>query len=102
MNLVEEIEISEKNVDYKDVIYNASVRELLHEINSLPTGTAEVALIGHNPTITYFAEYLTGESIGNMEPSSMVSITFKGTHWEEVSQGTGALISYFHPKELNV
>ena len=101
-NLIEEIEISEKNVHYKDVIYNASVRELFNEINGIQSGTSEVALIGHNPTITYFAEYLTGESIGNMDPCGLVTISFDGKDWTEVSQGAGTLISYFHPNKLNV
>ena len=101
-NLIEEIEISDKNVEYKDVIYNASVRELLIEVNGIARGMNEVAIIGHNPTVTYFAEYLTGETIGNMDPSSIVTITFKGINWSEISQGMGDLVSHFHPNHLNV
>lgn len=101
-NLIEELEINEKNVAYKDVIYNASVRELLIEINQIKPDLKEVALIGHNPTITYFAEYLTGESIGNMEPCGMATIVFQKIGWEGVSQASGKLDSYLHPKRLNV
>lgn len=101
-NLIEEIEMSEKNVEFKDVIYNASVRELLVEVNGLQSGVKEVGIIGHNPTITYFAEYLTGETIGNMDPSSMATIAFDGIGWSEVSQNSGNLLSYFHPRHLNV
>ena len=101
-NLIEELEINEKNVDYKEVIYNASVRELLAEVNQIDKTVKELAIVGHNPTITYFAEYLTGETIGNMDPCGLATITITKTPWEEVSQASGKLESYFHPKQLNV
>ncbi|MEM6734955.1 MAG: histidine phosphatase family protein [Bacteroidota bacterium] len=104
INLAEELEIKEKNIIFKDTIYNASVRELLRELNTIKKSndTEEVGMIGHNPSITYLAEYLTGESIGNMAPSSLVTILFKNQSWSEISQGSGSLISYFHPSQLNV
>lgn len=102
LNLIEELEISDKNVVYKDDIYNASVRELLNEVNTIQGDMDQVAIIGHNPTITYFAEYLTNESIGNMDPGSMATISFEKINWSEVTQASGQLISYVHPKQLNV
>ncbi len=103
LNLIEELEMNEKSVEYKDVIYNASVRELLGEISEQSDEINEVALIGHNPTITYFAEYLTGETIGNMEPCSIVTISFvRKIKWEKISQASGQLSSYFHPKQSDV
>ena len=102
IHLAEEIEMKEQHITYKDSIYNASVRELLQEVNAVVGSTKEVALIGHNPSITYFAEYLTGESIGNMDPSSLVTIRFDNLEWGEISQNSGSLQSHFHPKHLNV
>ncbi|MEM0939527.1 MAG: histidine phosphatase family protein [Bacteroidota bacterium] len=102
INLIEELEITENNIVFKDTIYNASVRELLQELNALTKDTKEVGMIGHNPSITYLAEYLTGESIGNMDPSGLVTILFKNQSWSEISQGSGSLMSYFHPSQLNV
>ncbi len=102
INLVEEIEMNEGTIQYIDSIYNASVRELLQVINELKSTIKEVALIGHNPSITYLAEYITGENIGNMDPSSMVTIDLEKQSWNKVSQNTGTLKNYFHPKNLNV
>lgn len=97
INLVEELEMNEQTVNYSSIIYEASVRELLQLVNEQSDSTKEVAIIGHNPTITFFGEYLTGASIGNMQPSSVVSIRFESAKWNEVSQGTGIFVSYYHP-----
>lgn len=97
-NLVEELSISESIIDYLDVIYNASVRELMELVNKAHNDHQEIAIIGHNPAITYFGEYLTGEGIENMEPCGIVTIRFKKLKWGEISQGVGSFVSYYHPK----
>ncbi|WP_425390830.1 SixA phosphatase family protein [Ekhidna sp.] len=97
VNLVEELEISEQIVDYKDIIYNASVRELLSTLNEVSGDHKEVAIIGHNPTITFFGEYLSDAIIGNMEPAGVVTIKIEKLKWAEVSQGAGIFEGYYHP-----
>lgn len=97
VNLVEELEMNEQVIDYRDVIYNASVREMLEVLNETSSSHKEVAIIGHNPTITYFGEFLTNSGIGNMEPSGVVTIKFEKLKWSEVSQGTGIFEGYYHP-----
>ena len=101
-NLAEELEMGERHVIYKDEIYNASVRELLQLVNSIESDSEDVMIVGHNPTITYFAEYLTGSNIGNMDPCGLVTVSFEDIPWDEVSQNSGSLVSYFHPRNLNV
>lgn len=97
INLVEELEISEQVVSYEEVIYNASVREMLEVLNTVSEDHKEVAIIGHNPTITFFGEYLSGSVIGNMEPAGVVTIKIPKLKWAEVSQGTGTFEGYYHP-----
>lgn len=97
VNLVEELGMNEGLIEYKDVIYNASVREMLEVLNELSEETNSVAIIGHNPTITFFGEYLSGSIIGNMEPSGVATIKFDKLNWGEVSQGTGIFVNYYHP-----
>lgn len=97
INLAEELEMSEQIISYHDKIYEASVRELLEVVNGLDDSNKSIALIGHNPTITFFGEYLTSASIGNMQPCSVVSIRFEKTKWSEITQGAGIFVSYYHP-----
>lgn len=97
LNLVEELEINEQIIDYQEIIYNASVRELLKVLNELSEDYSEVTIIGHNPTITFFGEYISGSIIGNMEPAGIVTIKLDKQKWSQISQGTGIFESYYHP-----
>lgn len=97
VNLVEELEMNEQVIDYKDVIYNASVREMLGVLTEISDAHKSVAIIGHNPAVTYFGEFLTNSGIGNMEPSGVVTIKFDKLKWKEVSQGSGIFEEYYHP-----
>jgi len=99
INLVEELGISEQIIEYVDVIYNASVREMLAVLNAVDGSPNEIAIIGHNPTITFFGEFISGDIIGNMEPAGIVTIRIEKLKWREVSQGTGIFESYYHPNQ---
>jgi phosphohistidine phosphatase len=52
-------------------------------------------IVGHNPTITFLADYLTSAPLESMETGSAVVITFDDLSWEEISQNTGNFLGYF-------
>ena len=97
INLVEELGIQEQVIKFDKVLYEASVREVLEVLNQVEEGVQSVLLIGHNPTMSFFAEYLTGTGFAGMEPCGFVTIEFENTNWAEVSQGAGTFVSYYHP-----
>ncbi len=100
INLTEELGISEQVITYDDKIYEASVRELLEVVNALEDDVKSVLLIGHNPTVSFFGEYLTGSGFSGMEPCGLVTISLEMA-WREVSQGAGTFVSYYHPNHNN-
>jgi phosphohistidine phosphatase len=73
------------------VIYRADYAELLALINELPKEMERVMLVGHNPTISFFVSYLSGEQHMMLSPGMMARIKFSDLEWEMVSQGTGTL-----------
>ena len=81
-------------------MYEASVRIFLRMINELDVNCQQVMMVGHNPTVTYLAELLTGAVIGNIEPGGVVEIHFANDSWKEVSQHTGTLIQYKTPAQI--
>ncbi len=96
INLTEELGISEQVITYEEKIYEASVRELLEIVNEFEDADKSVLLIGHNPTLSFFGEYLTGNGFSGMEPCGLLTIKFESA-WNEISQGTGNFVSYYHP-----
>ncbi|MEM6830963.1 MAG: histidine phosphatase family protein [Bacteroidota bacterium] len=97
VNLSEELNINEQEIQKVDKLYEASVRELLEVVNDMEPTTESAILVGHNPSISYFAEMLTSSGIGNMEPCGLVMIDFEGITWKQISQASGTFVAYYHP-----
>lgn len=97
-HLIEQLGFNEDQVHYNEDIYEASVRVLLRVINELPDEHETVAIVGHNPSLTYITELITGEEIGNIPTLGVVKINFDFNEWKLVSQSNGTLDSFIYPK----
>jgi phosphohistidine phosphatase len=94
----EAMKINAGEIVMEEELYNATTRTFFEFINRLDSALDAVMCVGHNPTITYLAEYFTKESIGDMSPAGIAIIKFDITSWAEVSQGNGHLVKYISPE----
>ncbi|MCB0488027.1 MAG: histidine phosphatase family protein [Cyclobacteriaceae bacterium] len=90
------------NYDVKVVedLYEASVRTLLSITNQLDDEYKQVLLVGHNPYLSYFAEYLSRSEVGSMATCGLATLRFDINSWREVSEGTATLDNYIYPSML--
>lgn len=96
----EQIGFNVERVQYVDSLYEGSPRQYLSVINQLPETVQSALLVGHNPTITYLAEHLCHEELGNLPTSAVVAISFENLEWKTISGRTGKLIFYDSPDGL--
>lgn len=94
----EHFDFSAKQVLEHEKLYEASTGTLLSVLNELPEEYSKIYLIGHNPSLTYIAEYLTGEEIGPIPTSGIVKIDFDFDEWEMITKDSGQLIFHIYPK----
>jgi phosphohistidine phosphatase len=94
------IKFDQDKILIEDELYEASVRTFFEFITRLDDGYNSVMCVGHNPSISYLAEYLTRAEIGDMVTAGLVIIKFNISSWREVSQGNGELVRYVHPALL--
>ena len=87
-------------IQFEEELYTASVRTFLAFVNQLDDACSHVMCIGHNPVISYLAEYLTKAEIGDMPPAGLAMIQLNVQHWKEVNQGSGELINLLIPENL--
>ena len=80
-------------------LYHASTFLLLKIINRLPDKFEKVFLVGHNPGLTDFAEYLSNEQFGNLPTTAVVGIRFEIDSWKIASGSTGTCFLYDYPKK---
>lgn len=100
MLAAEKLQHDAQKIVIEEKLYDASVRIFFDLINRLDNGFNNVMYVGHNPALTYLAEYLTRSEIGNITPGGITIIKFNIASWTEVSQGNAELIYYLTPETL--
>jgi phosphohistidine phosphatase len=96
----EAMKISTSEIILDEELYNATTRMFFGFIGKLDGMLNTVMCVGHNPTLTYLAEYFTKEAIGDMMPAGIAIIKFDINSWSEVSQGNGQLVKYVTPDNI--
>jgi phosphohistidine phosphatase len=82
-------------------IYEANATALLKVVNKLSDKYERVALFGHNPGLTDFANYLSNANIYNIPTCGTVLIEFPFETWDQVSHHTGNLLEFDYPKSAD-
>lgn len=85
---------SHSPVEFRDEIYEASVRTLFDLVTKTEESIKTLLLIGHNPGISYLVDYLTSGAFGDMSPGKLVKIIFQDLEWGQISKGLGYLDSF--------
>ncbi|MCG8307919.1 MAG: histidine phosphatase family protein [Cytophagales bacterium] len=75
-------------------LYEASVRIIFNKVCEFNNEWDEVIIVGHNPVLTYFVEYLTGHHFDGMESGSMVKISIGVEDWALASQENASFEYY--------
>ena len=98
--VVDGLKWDSKKITYSDELYEASARTFFNFLSGLNDEHKRIMCIAHNPVVSYVAEYLTKEEIGDMAPGSLATIKFKIASWKDVGQGNGELENYIYPEML--
>ncbi|HYG19515.1 MAG TPA: histidine phosphatase family protein [Ohtaekwangia sp.] len=101
-NLVGEmLKFDMEKIFLHEELFDASTRTFFQFLSQLSDDYQSVMCVGHNPAISYVAEYLTRAEIGDIFPTGLAVIQCNVQSWKELSQGTGELTDYIHPSILN-
>ena len=81
-------------------LYEASVRILLNKVHEISNDWTEVVVVGHNPVLSYFVEYLTGHHFDGMVAGSLVKISSTVKDWTEITQENASFEYYVSPDDF--
>lgn len=98
--LAEQLSYDVEDIVADERLYDGGPRAYLERINSTEESIEELMMVGHNPDITYFAEYLTRSNLFSMDKGGVVTIEFEGLQWAEISGKLGKFVSYVTPKSF--
>ncbi|MEJ5994949.1 histidine phosphatase family protein [Pedobacter sp. Du54] len=93
-----EWEIDENNIQTDKTIYEATLKNLLNVVHQFDNRFNTIALFGHNPGLTDFANYLSEVNIYNMPTCSIVMLEFSFNDWHLVSSSTAKVLLFDYPK----
>jgi phosphohistidine phosphatase len=96
----DQLKFDSEKVIYVDELYDGRLQEYLGVITSLDASCKEALLVGHNPNVSYIAEYLSGAEIGDVPTSGIVTIQFDKLEWAEISKKSGTLTSFVSPNQV--
>jgi phosphohistidine phosphatase len=98
--IAEQLRFDVDEIESVEKLYSGGPQAYLAAVNATPETVTTLLVCGHNPDISYFAEYLTHADVGSMEKCSMVTVEFDGLSWSEISAKTGTLKDYLTPQSL--
>jgi len=98
--IAEQMKFEVDEVETVDKLYSGGPQAYLAAINATSATAQTLLICGHNPDISYFAEYLTGANIGSMQKCGLAIIDFEDQNWAEVSGKTGELVKLVTPEDL--
>lgn len=96
--LCNELQITPPKVKLKNKLYLAENKDLLTCLTETPKDINKVVMIGHNPGLTYFVEYLSGIDFGNLPTAAFVKLNFVVNKWDMVGKDTAIVKEYLYPK----
>ncbi len=98
--IAEQMKFEVDDIETVEKLYSGGPKAYLAAINATPDTVQTLLISGHNPDISYFAEYLTSADIGSMRKCSMAVIAFEDQTWAEISGKTGNLVKLVTPEDL--
>jgi phosphohistidine phosphatase len=93
--LANQLEFNIDQIQINERLYEASIREFVDFLSKLYNNYNSVLIVGHNPTITHVADFLSNTEINGMSPGAVVQINFDVESWDLISKGLGEFINYY-------
>ena len=82
------------------MIYKGGVRQLANLFSDIPDEINHLWIVGHNPTITEFANLFLEEKFIELQTSGIVSIHFETDNWETITDSKSHVNFIMYPRKL--
>ena len=80
-------------------LYHAGTAALIDVVARQDPGFNSLMLVGHNPGLTDFANFMVAGITGNVPTCGLVAVNFQADDWDLRSATEFELLSYDYPKK---
>jgi phosphohistidine phosphatase len=95
--IAEQLHFEVENIVTTPDLYENGPKTYLAATNQTHNDVKNLVIVGHNPDVSFFAEYLTKADIGSLSTGSVVVIEFTNLDWNEVGASCGKLVAHYSP-----
>ncbi|MCD8539340.1 MAG: histidine phosphatase family protein [Leadbetterella sp.] len=100
--IAEQMRFDTEKIEVSDALYGSGPRGYLEVLTRIPSGISSAMIVGHNPDITYFVDYLTRDDTGgSMKKATVIHLQFEGFEWNEISQKLGRFIKRIDKSDIH-
>jgi phosphohistidine phosphatase len=96
--VAEILRIDEQRVQFNHSVYEASPSELLQAVQGTDNRVHRLMLVGHNPGLTTFANFLTGHHLENIPTAGLCGIELLVDKWGKLGENGGKFLYLKTPK----
>lgn len=97
--LAEQLHYPIKDINTETSIYEASVEDLLAVIKNINDKYTTLLLVGHNPGLTWLANYLAEDHMINLHTCGVYCITFATDRWEDITEADSKHVFSDEPRK---
>lgn len=93
--------------EFDQALYLASAEALLELVQATDDAKASLLLVGHNPGLENLVLLLSrdgelkNEARTKYPTATLAELSFPVDHWSEVREGTGTLVRFIRPRDLD-
>lgn len=98
--IAEELEYPWDEILTDERLYDADVEDLLAVIEEQDEWIDCLMLIGHNPSLTALANYLSRVGLENIPTSGVVDLTYDVRSWTDIALAKPLQVSFDYPKKI--
>ncbi|UFH52134.1 histidine phosphatase family protein [Spirosoma sp. KNUC1025] len=99
--IAEQIGFDLDQIAFNETLYEGGPKAYLAAINAVSDSAQSAMIVGHNPDVSYLAEFLTHQNIGSMGKGAVVAVSFDNLSWAAISGRTGSVAFKIAPKQLS-
>ncbi len=96
--LATEICVAMESVLFNDRIYEAAPETLMNIIHNVSDRFDSAMLVGHNPSMSWLADLLSGERIGGMPTCGVATLELITDSWKNAGTCPATLLDFDYPK----
>jgi phosphohistidine phosphatase len=97
--IADQINYPLEKIRYSETLYGSSEDALIRIVGQIDDAVNKVMLIGHNPALTDFANYIGDQPVSNIPTCGAFGVNLKISSWAKISEHCGKLKFFEFPKK---